>query len=64
MVKSERHQRDLDGEPGGDDPEQRAQGPSDDAFLAALQQTPRPAGRMKRDDRRHRGEAHLEAGAG
>ena len=64
MVERERHQRDLDRKARSDDPEQGAKNPRDHAFLAPLQQPPRPAGRMKRDDRGHRGKAHLEARSG
>ena len=44
--------------------DQCATDPRRQPFVAPLEQTPRPAGRMQRDDRGHRGEAHLEAWPG
>src|SRR5436853_2090213 len=64
MVEREWDQRDFNRKPGRN---QRANLPAEArhrSFLAALEQPPRPGGRMERNDRGHGSKAHLEAWPG
>ena len=64
MEQGERDQGELDRKPGQDQPHGTAADSHEYALVAALEQPPRPGGRMQSDDGGDRGEAHLEARAG
>ena len=64
MEQRHRHQRDLDARPVATIPSSARPSRAKDPFVAALEQPPRPSGRMEGDDRGDGGEAHLEARAG
>ena len=64
MVKRERDQRHFHRQAGGDHRQQRPPEARRKALLPPLEEPPRPRARVKRDDRRNRGEAQLEARPG
>jgi len=64
MVENKRHQRELDHQPGEQEPENSAHQPHMPPLLAQMEPLARPARLVEDDDRGDRGEAKLETGPG